>query len=208
MIFSTNDIFTCREQPIYAATAARMNLVLLCLVLPVEFALLVYDAWLAYILHRVSEQESAVAWGGLRGHVFWAGVLTYLVSSFGCTSSFVLYVSQEETNAFPVFLFLTLNASCIVFNYALVREMKNVVLVCLWTNIFCCTALFVNTADVFDASSVTSAWSERLLVATHACNLVGVVHVYVIDLLIWHSGWTDALAEKETAQRECPSPPP
>jgi len=181
-----------------------MNLVLLCLVLPVGFALLVYDVWLANFVRRMSEEESAVAWGGLRGPFFYAGVLTYLVSGFGCTSSFVLYVSQEDTDAFPVFLFLTMNVSCLVFNYALVRGLKNVVLVCLWTNIFCSTALFVNTADVFDASSVTPAWSERLLVATHVCNLVGVLHVYVMDLLIWHSGWTDALAAKENAQRDCP----
>jgi hypothetical protein len=164
-----------------------MNVLLLCLVLPVAFALLVYDAWLAYVLYHMSEEASRVAWGGLHGKVFYAWVLTLLLSCFGCTSSFALFASRDTPDGSSIFLFLALNLSYIAFNYALLHEKQNAVLVCLWTNIFVLTALFVYTAVAFDARS--DAANAGLLVATHVCNFVSVFHVYVMDLMVWYDGW-------------------
>lgn len=169
-----------------------MNVVLLCLVLPLCFALLVYDARVAYVLWHMSEEERKVAWGDLRGALFRVAAVTYLLSSFGCASSFVLYASQENADSVAMFVFMVLNVSCLVFNYALLREMRTVVLVCVWTNIFVYAVLFVQTAVVFPADS--GAASAGLLLATHACNVVGIFHGYVIDLLIWYSSWVDAQA--------------
>ena len=167
-----------------------MNVLLLCLVLPLGFDLLVYDARLTYVLYHMSAEASTVAWGGLRGKVFYVWVLTFLLSSFGCTSSFVLYASRDTVDGFSTFLFLVLNVSYLAFNYALLRDMKNTVLVCLWTNVFVISALFVYTAVVVDAGSHAS--NAGLLVATHVCNFVSVLHVYVMDLMIWYTGWIDA----------------
>ena len=178
------------SRTIYAPATPGMNVLMLCLVLPVFFALLVYHARVAYVVYHMSAEARGVAWGGLRGKVFYAGVLTYLLSSFGCTSSFVLYASRDTTDGYSIFLFLVLNVSCLAFDYAVLRDMKNTVLVCLWTNVFVISALFVYTAVVFDAGSHAS--NAGLLVATHVCNFVSIVHVYVMDLMIWHTGWIDA----------------
>jgi hypothetical protein len=172
-----------------------MNVVLLCLVLPVVFAMLLYRTKLIYELHHMSDEASRVAWGGLHGSLFRVWVATFLLSSFGCTSSFVLYASQDSGDSFPVVVFLAMNASVLAFDHALLHNMTNLVLVCLWTNIFVFAVLFVQTAVVFDVVDLSdSGASAGLLVATHVCNLVGIFHVYVMDLLIWHAGWTDAHA--------------
>ena len=175
---------------IYAPATTCMNVLLLCLVLPLGFALLVYHARVAYVLHHMSAEASRVAWGGLRGKVFYVGVLTFLLSSFGWTSTFVLYASRDTVDGFSIFLFLVLNVSCLAFDYAVLRDMKNTVLVCLWTNVFVISAMFVYTAVVFGAGSHAS--NAGLLVATHVCNFVSVLHVYVMDLMIWYTGWIDA----------------
>jgi len=167
-----------------------MNVVLLCLVLPIGFTLFLYDAWLVYRFYHTSDKERAVVWGGLQGKVFYVWVVTFLLSCFGCTSSFVLYASMEPPDEFSIFLFVVLNVSYLLFNYALLHEMKNLVLVSLWTNVVVFVVLFVYTVVVFDASSQAS--TVGFLLWTHFCNFVAVVHVYVIDLMIWYSGWIDA----------------
>lgn len=164
-----------------------MNVLLLCLVLPVAFALLVYDAWLAYRLSRMSAEANRVAWGGLHGKVLYAFVLTFLLSCFGCTSSFALFASRDTADGSATFLFVVLNLSYLAFNYALLHEMENAVLVCLWTNVCVLTALFVYTAVAFDARSDAS--NAGLLVATHVCNFVSIFHAYVMDLMVWYDGW-------------------
>jgi hypothetical protein len=170
---------------------------LLCLVLPVAFALLVYDAWLVYYIYRLGAEASRVAWGGLHGRVFYAFVVTFLLSCFGCTSSFVLFASLEVQEDSSIFLFVALNASYLAFNYGLLYDKPAVVLVCLWTNVVVLAALFVHTADVFD-----SAWDlddRALIVATHVCNFVGVLHVYVMDLMVWYDGWMRARSVYKTS---------
>ena len=174
-----------------------MNVLLLYLVLPVFFALFLYDVWLAYRLYHMSDKERAVAWGGLQGKVFYAFVLTYLLSCFGCTSSFVLYASMETPDEFSIFLFVVVNVSYLLFNYAFLREMKNLVLISLWTNVVVFVVLFVYTVVVFDGSSHAS--TVGFLVWTHFCNFVAVVHCYVIDLMIWYSGWIDAHTAYKTS---------
>jgi hypothetical protein len=175
-----------------------MNVLLLCLVLPLFVVLLVYDAWLVYRKYYASAEDRAIAWGGLQGSVFYAWVLTFLLSSFGCTSSFVMYASLDPPESFSIVLFVLMNVSYIAFNWALLGERKNWVLVTLWTNVVVYTVLFVYTAVTFKAASAEA--SAGLLVATHVCNFVSVVHVYVMELMIWHTGWTDARAEYENSQ--------
>jgi hypothetical protein len=170
-----------------------MNVLLLCLVLPLGFALLVYDARVAYVLYHMTEDERRVAWGDLHGTLFRVAAVTYVLSGFGCVSSFVLFASQENADSVALFAFPALNVSCLVFDYALLREMRTVVLACVWTNIFVYAVLFVQTVVVFSADA--GAASAGLLLATHACNVVAILHGYVIDLLIWYSSWTDAQAE-------------
>jgi hypothetical protein len=182
---------------IYALTTTSMNVWLLCLALPLGFALLVYDAWLAYRLYYMSYEDSTIAWGGLRGKVFYVWVLSFLLSSFGCTSSFVLFASLETPESSSIFLYLLMNVSYLVFNYALLRDSKTLVLVSLWTNVCVFTVLFVYTAVVFDAAS--HAATAGLLVATHVCNFVSIVHVYVLDLMFWYAGWIDAHAAYQTS---------
>lgn len=182
---------------IYAPATTRMNVLLLCVVLPLGFALLVYDAWLVYHFYRLGAEASRVAWGGLHGKVFYAWVLTFLLSCFGCTSTFVLFASLETPEDSSIFLFAALNASYLVFNYGLLHDKPAVVLVCLWTNVVVLTALFVYTADVFD--SVWDFENEGLIVATHVCNFVGILHVYVMDLMVWYDGWMRARSVYKTS---------
>ncbi len=47
-----------------------MNMLLLCLVLPLFVVLLVYDAWLVYRKYYTSDEDRTIAWGGLQGSVF------------------------------------------------------------------------------------------------------------------------------------------
>ena len=142
-----------------------MNVVLLCLVLPVALVLFVYEGWFLYLLSRMSEDEGRVARGGLRGTVFYAWVLTFLLSSFGCTSSFVMYASLETPEGTSTFLYVVMDVTQIAFIYAMLHDMKNVVLVCLCTNVFVFVVLFVYTVVVFDAASHT--WTFGFLVWTH-----------------------------------------
>jgi hypothetical protein len=181
-----------------------MNVLLLCLVLPLFVVLLVHDAWLVYRKYYTSDEDRTIAWGGLQGSVFYAWVLTFLLSSFGCTSSFVLYASLDPPESFSIVLFVALNVSYIAFTWALLGERKNLVLVTLWTNVVVYTVLFVYTAVTFKEASAAS--TAGLLVATHVCNLVSVVHVYVMDLMFWHTGWLDTRSEYETSQWSVKAP--
>jgi hypothetical protein len=173
-----------------------MNVLLLCLVLPFFVFLLLHYAWLAYRLHCMSDEHRTIAWGGLHGSVFYVLVLTYLISSFGCTSSFVLFASLDPPESFSILLFMLINASCTAFTYALLGQRKNLLLVTLWTNVVVITILFVYTVVTFNGASQTS--TTGLLVVTHLCNVVSIVHVYVMDLMIWYSGWRDALDAYKT----------
>jgi hypothetical protein len=173
-----------------------MNVLLLCLVLPLGFAVFVYDARLVYVLHHMSEEANRIAWGGLRGKVFYAFLLTFLLSCFGCTSSFALFASRDTADGSATFLFVVLNLSYLAGIYAMLHDMENVVLVCLWTIICVLTALFVYTAVAFDARSDAS--NAGLLVATHVCNFVSIFHVYVMDLRYWYYGWLYARDVYET----------
>ena len=173
-----------------------MNVLLLSLVLPLAFALLVYYAWFVYRLVYMSSEDSTIAWGGLHGKVFYVWVLTFLLSSFGCTSSFVLFASLETPENSSMFLYLLMNVSYFALIYAILNDSKNLVLVCLWTNICVFTVLFVYTVVVFDATSHSS--SVELRVATHVCNFVAIIHTYILELMIWYTGWIDAHAAYQT----------
>lgn len=170
-----------------------MNELLLWLVLPLGFAVFVYDVRLGYVFYNMPEEANRVAWGGLRGKVFYAFVLTFVLSCFGCTSSFVLFASRDTPDDSSTFLFVVLNLSYLAGIYAILHEMEKVVLVCLWTCVCVFTVLFVYTAVTFDARSDAS--NAGLLVATHVCNFVSVFHVFVMDIIVWYAGWIDARDE-------------
>jgi hypothetical protein len=68
-----------------------------------------------------------------------------------------------------------MNVSYLAFPYALLHDRKTLVLVSLWTNVFVFTVLFVYFVVVFDATS--NASTPGLLVATHVCNFVSIIHV-------------------------------
>jgi hypothetical protein len=179
-----------------------MNVLLLCVVLPLFLALLVYDACIVYHFYRLGVKASRVAWGGLQGNLFYAFVVTFLLSGFGCTSTFVLYASLETPETSSIFLFVVMNASYLAFNYALMHNKQDLVLVCLWTNILVFTTLFVYTIVVFDPRADLD--NERLIVATHVCNFVAIFHVVVMDLVVWYTGWIEARAEYEPSLKTFP----
>jgi hypothetical protein len=87
----------------------------------------------------------------------------------------VLFVSLEVAEDSSIFLFVVLNASYLAFNYGLLNDKPPVVLVCLWTNVVVLAALFV-----------------------HVCNFVALLHVYVMDLMVWYDGWMRARSVYKT----------
>ena len=96
-----------------------MNVVLLGLVLPVALAVFVYEWWFAYRLAVMSADESRVAWGGVRGVAFYEWVLTFLLSSFGCTSSFVMFASLETPEDVSTFLYVVMDVTYLALIYAI-----------------------------------------------------------------------------------------
>jgi hypothetical protein len=115
-----------------------------------------------------------------------------------------LIKAMDTPERFSIVFFVVMNVSYISFTWVLLRERKNLVLVTLWTNVVVYTVLFVYTVVSVKTVSVVS--TTGLLVATHVCNFVSVVHVYVMDLMFWHTGWTDARAEYETFQWSVKAP--
>lgn len=166
-----------------------MNVLLLWVVLPLFLALLVSHAWLAYRLYYMAKPQQTIAWGGFQGKLVYLFVLTFLLSSFGCVSTFVLYASMETPETFSIFLFVATNAACITFDYALLHNKQALVLACLWTNIFVFIALFVYTIFAF---------GPRADLATHICNFVSIFHVLVMDLFVWYTGWIEALEKHDS----------
>ena len=176
-----------------------MNVSILYVVLPLFLGLLVSHAWLAYRLYYMSKPELTIVWGGFQGRLIYVFVVTFLLSSFGCMSTFVLYASLETPESSSVVLFVSTNAACITFDYALLHNKQSLVLVCLWTNILVFTTLFVYTIVVFDPR-----WdldNARLIVVTHVCNCVAILHVFAMDLMVWYSGWIEARAAYEASLR-------
>jgi hypothetical protein len=88
---------------------------------------------------------------------------------------------------------MVMNASYLIFNYGLLLELKNVVVMCLWTNIYVFIVLFIYTMLVFKMESDSSNFG--LLVGTHICNAVAIFHVTIIDIVIWYDGWVENIEE-------------
>ena len=159
-----------------------MNWLLPSLVLGLASVLLLSDIQLARRLSRMNDEERRRTWGGLQGHIFYLWAVTFLLSSFGCCSSFVLYVSRGSLDGVSTCAFAGMNASCLALNYGLERERKGAVLACLCTNVLICMWLFVYAWVVLQADSA-------LILATHLCNGVGIFHAAIMDLILWHEGW-------------------
>ena len=176
-----------------------MNVLLLYVVLPLFLALLLSHAWLAYRLYYMSKPEQTIAWGGFQGRLLYVFVVTFLLSSFGCMSTFVLYASLETPETSSIFLFVTTNAACIIFDHALLHNKQTLVLVCLWTNILVFTTLFVYSLGVFDPRLDPD--NAPLIVITHVCNFVAIFQVFAMDLMVWYSGWIEARAAYEASLR-------
>jgi len=171
-----------------------MNWLLLALIIPLALCLLLYDIWVVYRVSRASEPERIVVWGGLNDtKSFYTFIVTFCLSSFGCVSSFVLFVTAETTDVFIIFVFMVMNASYLIFNYGLLLELKNMVVMCLWTNIYVFIVLFIYTILVFKMESDSS--NLGLLVGTHICNAVAIFHVTIIDIVIWYDGWVANIEE-------------
>jgi len=174
-----------------------MNVLLLCVVLPLFLALLVSHTWLAYLLYYMAKPEQTITWVGFQGRLLYLFVVTFLFSSFGCMSTFVLYASMETPETSSIFLFVTTNTACITFDYALLHNKQDLVLVCLWTNVLVFTSLFVYTIVAFDPRA--DLHNAPLIVATHVCNFVAVFHVFAMDLMVWYTGWIEARAAYATS---------
>lgn len=159
-----------------------MNWLLPSVVLCTACVLLLSDIQLAQRLSRMNGEERRRTWGGLQGNIFRLWAVTFVVSSFGCCSSFVLYVSLGRLDGVSTCAFAGLNASCLALNHGLERERRGAVQACLCTNVLLCMGLFVYAWVVLQADSA-------LILATHACNGVGIFHAAIMDLIFWHEGW-------------------
>jgi hypothetical protein len=165
-----------------------MNLPLLYLNIPVVMLVFLCEAWVAQRMYRMSAVERRVVWGGLyTAKTFYAWCCTFVLSSFGCTSSFVLFVTLEPPDVFSVFLFVCLNVCYVALNFGILRERKQIVVQCLDINCAILLALFLYTLLVFRVNAGAS--NAALLVGTHVCNAVALFHVLVMERVIWYRGW-------------------
>lgn len=165
-----------------------MNLPLLYLNIPVVILVFLAEAWLAQRMYRMSAVERRVVWGGLyTPKSFYTWCCTFVLSSFGFTSSFVLFVTLEPPDVFSIFIFVCLNVCYVALNFGILCERKQVVVQCLDISVAIVLALFVYTLLVFRVDSGAS--NAALLVGTHVCNAVALFHVLVMDRVIWYGGW-------------------
>jgi hypothetical protein len=171
-----------------------MNLPLLYLNIPVVILVLLADAWVALRMYRMSALERRVVYGGLYNQkYFYVWCCTFLLSCFGCISSFVLYLTLEPPDVFSIFLFVCLNTCYTALGFGLVHENKQLVVQCLDIIIAIFLALFVYTVLVFRVESGTP--NAALLVGTHFCNAVAILHVLVMERMIWYGGWVVRMQE-------------
>lgn len=159
-----------------------MNWLLPSLVLCTAFAVLLSNAALALRLSKMPAEERRKTWGGLQGVYFYIWGLTYVLSSFGCCSSFMLYVSLDNFDGAVVCIFVGMNVCYVALNDGLHRGMKDAVLACLCANVLILMWLFVYSWVVFQAGSA-------LILATHLCNAVAIFHAVTMELIIWQEGW-------------------
>ena len=165
-----------------------MNLPLLYLSVPVIFLCFLSFTWLVQCVYRMSDVERRVVWGGLyMQKPFYIWCCTFLLSSFGCTSSFVLYATLEPPEVFSILIFVCMNVSYMAFHFGLLREIKQLVLQSLDINVAILLALFVYTLLVFRVDR--SASNEALIVGTHVCNAAAIFHVLVMERVVWYGGW-------------------
>ena len=143
-------------------------------------------------MYTMPTPRFAILWGGLyrKPHIyFW--VLTFLLSSVGGILTFYLHVQfTTDANIYPVFLFGVLNASYIIFIYAVESDNVNLVRTCLWANVIVYIMLFVYSIVIFHVDNA-AVDNPALLYVTHVLNAVAIFHVVVMDLIIWWNGWIE-----------------
>ena len=170
-----------------------MNLVLLCVTLPLAagFALLA-ARWMLSV-HRRTPIEQQVVRGGLTTdkHVaVWC--CTFLLSSVGGVLSFALLVAHTgNADVFGVFIFACVNIAYICLLCIVDRDMHwRVYLVhqCLWVVVVLYALLFVYVLATFALDDARVS-NSTLLGATHFCNAVAIVHALVMDAYVWFEGW-------------------
>ena len=165
-----------------------MNLPLLYMNIPVVILVLLADAWLTLRIYRMSAPERRVVWGGLYTQKsFYAWCCTFLLSCFGCVSSFVLYLMLEPPDMFSIFIFVCVNVCYLALTFGLLHEDKKVVVQSLDLIMSVFLALFVYTLLVFRVD--TGAPNAALLIGTHVCNAVSIFHTVVMERMIWYGGW-------------------
>jgi len=167
-----------------------MNLFLLYLGIPAAFLVCLSEARVALWLSRQTAEDKRIAWGGLFQPVpFWIWCCTFVLSCFGCISTFVLFATLEPSELFSIVLFVLMNVSYMVLGDALTQKHVRLVAHCLDVNIAIFVALFVYTLLVFRKNT-------GLLVGTHLCNAVSIFHALVVERMWWFRGWVVAKQEE------------
>lgn len=165
-----------------------MNLLLLYLGIPAAFLTCLSELRVALWLSRRTHEDKRIAWGGLFARApFWIWCCTFVLSCFGCISTFVLYATLEPPDVFSIVLFVLMNASYMILGDALTQDRVQLVAHCLDVNIAIFLCLFVYTLLVFRADA--GAGSTGLLVGTHCCNAASIFHALVVERVWWFRGW-------------------
>jgi hypothetical protein len=167
-----------------------MNWPVLAFVFPSAALLIVAHILTLHYISLMSDDEKRTVWADLRRPcVRYAWGTTFALASFGCIGSFVLFLSKDKPEyAWPSIMFIW-NASYIVFDYALLYNMKRLVLAARVVNVGTAMGNFIYTAYVFDLAA--TGFPMLFVLATHAGNSIAVLHVTIFDLVIWYDSWLE-----------------
>ena len=165
-----------------------MNVLLLYLGIPAAALACLSEARVALWLARQNKEDYRIAWGGLFAPVpFWIWCCTFVLSCFGCISTFVLYATLEPPDVFSIVLFVLMNASYMLLADALTQDRVQLVAHCLDINVAIFLSLFVYTLLVFRVDA--HGGGSGLLVGTHCCNAASIFHALVVERVWWFRGW-------------------
>jgi hypothetical protein len=135
--------------------------------------------------------RTATSWGALHRGVSFLWFITFAISSVGLACSFYLY-SQGKFLVLPTLLFVAMNVMLVLMNHAIDHQERGVVAFGLPLLVMIYTLLFGCTIYLYPIGG-TSEIPTSLLVTTHFCNGVGILHSSVLDSLWWQRGWLDKL---------------
>jgi hypothetical protein len=151
-----------------------MNWALLAVVAITEVLALTLDAFLG---QSIFEGDRSRYIGGLQGTWLAIWRVTFVISSIGIISSFLLHLLYSQ-DWIIVCIFASMNVAHIVFDAALINNSTYSVFASLIILLLSYTTLFVYTIITFPT-----------LVLVHMCNSVGIFHGLVLDCIVWQRGW-------------------